>query len=34
MANLDQYNWVDFYEEFARKLVGYKNRRTDLESIQ
>lgn len=30
MAVSNQYNWVDFYEEFARKLIIYKENRTDL----
>ena len=28
-----QYDWVDFYKEFANKLLGYKNNRTELISI-
>lgn len=26
----NQFQWVDFYKEFARKLLTYKNKRTDL----
>ena len=26
----NQFQWVDFYKEFANKLLTYKNNRTDL----
>ena len=26
----NQFQWVDFYKEFAKKLLTYKNKRTDL----
>jgi 5-methylcytosine-specific restriction protein B len=30
MERTVQFEWVDFYEEFARLLLGYKNRRDEL----
>ena len=29
----EQFKWVDFYEEFASKLLEYKNNRKELCSI-
>ena len=26
----NQFQWVDFYKEFAGKLLAYKNNRTEL----
>ena len=28
-----QYDWVDFYKEFANKLLGFKSNRAELISI-
>ncbi len=30
MSNTDQFNWVKFYKELARKLLSYKDNRDDL----
>lgn len=30
MSKSNQYNWVDFYKEFANKLLSYKNNRQEL----
>ena len=30
MNTVDQFLWVDFYQEFAKKLVDYKNNRAEL----
>ena len=30
MSQSSQYNWVDFYKEFANKLLSYKNNRQEL----
>ena len=33
MFDKEQFNWVDFYKEFAKKLLKYKLNRTELISI-
>lgn len=33
MFNKEQFDWVEFYEEFAQKLLNYKNNRTELVNI-
>ena len=30
MNTVDQFLWVDFYQEFAQKLVAYRDNRLDL----
>ncbi|MEW6856374.1 hypothetical protein ABG752_11240 [Streptococcus iniae] len=30
MKEQNQFDWVDFYQEFAMKLLGFKDRRDDL----
>ena len=33
MISKDEFDWVDFYQEFAEKLLTYKNNRKELISI-
>ncbi len=30
MSNTDQFDWVDFYKEFAAKLLQFRNDRSGL----